>query len=56
MCTLQQLIMKLNKYWESVGSVIMTPLDIEIGAGTFHPITFFNAIQGNTRIFISYIQ
>ncbi len=34
----------------------MTPLDIEIGAGTFHPITFFNAIQGNTRIFISYIQ
>ncbi len=34
----------------------MTPLDLEIGAGTFHPITFFNAIQCKTRIFTSYIQ
>jgi glycyl-tRNA synthetase alpha chain len=42
--TFQQLIQTLNRYWGDQGCVLLQPLDIEIGAGTFHPATFLRAL------------
>ncbi len=42
--TFQQLIHALEQYWGEQGCVIMQPLDMEVGAGTFHPATFLRAI------------
>lgn len=42
--TFQGLILTLQNYWASQGCVIMQPLDMEVGAGTFHPATFLRAI------------
>ena len=40
----QQMILILQKYWASKGCVLLQPLDMEVGAGTFHPGTFLRAI------------
>jgi len=40
----QGLIQTLQNYWSEQGCVIMQPLDMEVGAGTFHPATFIRAI------------
>ncbi len=40
----QGLIQSLQNYWSEQGCVIMQPLDMEVGAGTFHPATFLRAI------------
>jgi len=40
----QGLIQTLQNYWAEQGCVIMQPLDMEVGAGTFHPATFLRAI------------
>ena len=42
--TFQGLILKLQQFWASKGCVIMQPLDLEVGAGTFHPATFLRSI------------
>ena len=42
--TFQQLIHALEKYWSEQGCVVLQPLDMEVGAGTFHPATFLRAI------------
>jgi len=42
--TLQGMIAALQAYWASQGCVIVQPLDMEVGAGTFHPATFLRAI------------
>lgn len=42
--TFQDLILALQDYWASQGCVLLQPLDIEVGAGTFHPATFLRAI------------
>ncbi len=42
--TFQGLILALQEYWAEKGCVIMQPLDLEVGAGTFHPATFLRAI------------
>lgn len=42
--TFQQLILSLQTYWAQHGCVVMQPLDMEVGAGTFHPATFLRAI------------
>ncbi|HFE38886.1 MAG TPA: glycine--tRNA ligase subunit alpha [Gammaproteobacteria bacterium] len=42
--TFQGLILALQHYWASQGCVIIQPLDMEVGAGTFHPATFLRAI------------
>jgi len=34
----------LQQFWADQGCVIMQPLDMEVGAGTFHPATFLRAI------------
>ncbi len=42
--TFQGLILALQQYWAERGCVILQPLDMEVGAGTFHPATFLRAI------------
>ncbi len=42
--TFQELIFQLQTYWAEQGCVIIQPLDLEVGAGTFHPATFLRAI------------
>jgi len=40
----QGLILALQQFWAEQGCVIVQPLDLEVGAGTFHPATFLRAI------------
>ena len=42
--TFQGLILALQQYWAEQGCDIIQPLDIEVGAGTFHTGTFLRAI------------
>lgn len=42
--TFQQLILELQAFWGEKGCVILQPLDLEVGAGTFHPATFLKAL------------
>ena len=42
--TFQGLILALQQYWARQGCVVLQPLDMEVGAGTFHPATFLRAI------------
>ncbi|MBI4838754.1 MAG: glycine--tRNA ligase subunit alpha [Nitrospirae bacterium] len=41
---LQELILQLHAFWSRYGCVIHQPYDIEVGAGTFNPATFFRVI------------
>ncbi len=40
----QNLVLALQQYWARQGCVLLQPLDMEVGAGTFHPATFLRAI------------
>jgi glycyl-tRNA synthetase alpha chain len=42
--TFQDLILKLQQFWASKGCLIVQPMDMEMGAGTFHWATFLRAI------------
>ena len=53
--TFQGLILALQNYWAEKGCVIAQPLDMEVGAGTFHPATFLRAI-GPERWAAAYVQ
>jgi glycyl-tRNA synthetase alpha chain len=44
MLTFQQLILRLNQFWDRQGCVLLQPYDMEVGAGTFHTATFLRAI------------
>ena len=44
MLTFQQLILRLNDFWDKQGCVLLQPYDMEVGAGTFHTATFLRAI------------
>lgn len=46
--TFQGLILALQEYWARQGCVVLQPLDMEVGAGTFHPATFLRAIGPET--------
>lgn len=46
--TFQGLILALQQYWAEQGCVILQPLDMEVGAGTFHPATFLRALGPET--------
>ncbi len=46
--TFQGLIFALQQFWAKQGCVILQPLDMEVGAGTFHPATFLRAIGPET--------
>ena len=36
--------MTLQEYWAQQGCAIVQPLDMEVGAGTFHPMTFLRSL------------
>src|SRR5512136_1405438 len=44
MLSFQQLILRLNDFWDRQGCVLLQPYDMEVGAGTFHTATFLRAI------------
>ena len=44
MLTFQQLILRLNEFWDRQGCALKQPYDMEVGAGTFHTATFLRAI------------
>ena len=53
--TFQGLILTLQDYWARQGCVIVQPLDMEVGAGTSHPMTFLRAI-GPEPMNCAYVQ
>ncbi len=42
--TFQEVMAALQHFWAAQGCVIMQPLDMEVGAGTFHTASFLGAI------------
>jgi glycyl-tRNA synthetase alpha chain len=44
MQTFQQLILKLQQYWDRHGCALLQPYDMEVGAGTSHTATFLRAL------------
>lgn len=42
--TFQDIILKLQKFWNEKGCIIGNPYDIETGAGTFNPNTFLMSL------------
>ena len=42
--TLQDLTAALQQYWGARGCVVQQPYDMEVGAGTMHPDTFFRVL------------
>ena len=40
----QDIILSLQNYWSSKGCALHQPYDIEVGAGTFNPCTFFRVL------------
>ncbi|MFI4847368.1 MAG: glycine--tRNA ligase subunit alpha [Candidatus Makana argininalis] len=53
--TFQGLILSLQNFWIKHGCILIQPIDIEVGAGTSHPITYLRAI-GPEPISAIYVQ
>ncbi len=53
--TFQDMIFKLQKFWSDKGCLLVQPWDVEMGAGTFHPATFFYSL-GSESISSVYVQ
>jgi glycyl-tRNA synthetase alpha chain len=52
---LQELILALERYWAGQGCLIAQPYDIEVGAGTMTPDTFFRVL-GPEPWKVAYVQ
>ncbi|MCD8339798.1 MAG: glycine--tRNA ligase subunit alpha [Burkholderiales bacterium] len=44
MITFQEVILRLQEYWNKQGCALLQPIDMEVGAGTSHTATFLKAI------------
>jgi glycyl-tRNA synthetase alpha chain len=44
MLTFQQLVLRLQQYWDRQGCAILQPYDMEVGAGTSHTATFLRSL------------
>lgn len=53
--TFQELIARLKEYWANRNVVLLEPIDMEVGAGTFHPSCFLRAI-GPEPWNVAYVQ
>lgn len=51
----QDMILNLQKFWAENNCCLLQPYDSEMGAGTFHPATFFGAL-GSKKTAIAYPQ
>tara|TARA_B100001989_G_scaffold70677_1_gene48077 strand:- start:3590 stop:4471 length:882 start_codon:yes stop_codon:yes gene_type:complete len=40
----ENIISKLQEFWQSKGCILMQPIDMEVGAGTFHPATLLRSL------------
>lgn len=53
--TFQELIFALERFWSKQDCIIHQPYDMEVGAGTMHPETFFRVL-GPRPIRVAYVQ
>jgi glycyl-tRNA synthetase alpha chain len=53
--TFQELILALSRFWADRGCVLQQPYDLEVGAGTMHPETFFRVL-GPDPYRVAYVQ
>ena len=51
----QGLILALMKFWGERGTILSQPYDVEMGAGTMHPDTFFRVL-GPEPWNVAYVQ
>jgi glycyl-tRNA synthetase alpha chain len=51
----QEVIFRLSRFWADRGCVIQQPYDLEVGAGTMHPATFFRVL-GPKPYSVAYVQ
>ena len=52
----QSIILNLQNYWAQQGAVILQPYDMEVGAGTFHPVTTLRALGPDAVWRAAYVQ
>lgn len=55
MNTFQGVVHRLLEFWMDYGCVIQQPYDVEVGAGTMHPETFFRVL-GPDPYAVAYVQ
>ena len=55
MTNFQEITHRLLEYWMKYGCVIQQPYDVEVGAGTMHPETFFRVL-GPQPYRVAYVQ
>jgi len=53
--TFQEVILKLLNFWQEQNCIITQPYDMEVGAGTMSPDTFFRAL-GKEKWNVAYVQ
>lgn len=53
--TFQEVILKLLNFWQEKNCIITQPYDMEVGAGTMSPDTFFRAL-GKEKWNVAYVQ
>ena len=53
--SIQDLIFSLQKFWANQGCYIAQPYDIEVGAGTMAPETFFRVLEEG-EVKVAYVQ
>ena len=42
--TFEDIIFHLQKFWQAQGCILVQPVDLEVGAGTFHPATLLKSL------------
>jgi glycyl-tRNA synthetase alpha chain len=55
MLTFQEVILELQRFWSREGCLLIQPYDMEKGAGTFNPATFFGAL-GSKPTAVAYAE
>jgi len=51
----QEIILRLDQYWAKQGCAIIQPYDLEKGAGTFNPATFFGSLTSKSNS-VAYVE
>ena len=51
----QDIIFNLQNFWSNNNCTIIQPIDLQVGAGTFHPATVLGALGKKSRN-IAYVQ
>ncbi len=51
----QDIVFKLNQYWARQGCAVIQPYDLEKGAGTFNPATFFGSLTSRPTS-VAYVE